>query len=113
MRLLDLHRSDPFGFNTDLRIDEDDLPEGWMPPVESKLTYTKSRDIHAAGIVLLQMLLGRDVMERYPDPQTALRLCKIGIPLCPQFQLTSVKQRCLRRCLRRLLSCSRHFEGEA
>ncbi|RPD79604.1 Serine/threonine-protein kinase [Lentinus tigrinus ALCF2SS1-7] len=80
-RLLDLHRSDPFGFNADPKTDEDNVPEGWMPPVESKLTYTKGRDIHSVGIVLLQMLLGRDVMERYPDPQTALHLASLPVSL--------------------------------
>ena len=29
VRLLDLHRSDPFGFNVDTRADEDNTPEGW------------------------------------------------------------------------------------
>ena len=29
VRLLDLHRSDPFGFNTDCRADVDNTPEGW------------------------------------------------------------------------------------
>ena len=47
-----------------------------MAPVESKLDYTKARDIHSAGIVLLQMLLGRDVMERYDDPQVAIHMCE-------------------------------------
>lgn len=41
--------------------------------LDSPLVYTKSRDIHAAGIILLQMLLGRDIIDRYPDPQTAIR----------------------------------------
>ena len=40
--------------------------------VESTLVYTKGRDIHAVGVIVLQMLLGRDVMDRYPDPQSAL-----------------------------------------
>ncbi|EJF61645.1 Serine/threonine-protein kinase [Dichomitus squalens LYAD-421 SS1] len=96
VRLLDLHRSDPFGFNVDVRLDEDNTPEGWrvaqfihiapplnqhlfrMAPVESKLDYTKARDIHSAGIVLLQMLLGRDVMERFSDPQSALHTTSIS-----------------------------------
>lgn len=49
-----------------------------LPPdaVESTLVYTKSRDIHATGVILLQMLMGRDVMDRFPDPQTALRNCE-------------------------------------
>lgn len=40
--------------------------------IESPLVYTKTRDLHYAGIVLLQMLLGKDVMDHYPDFHTAL-----------------------------------------
>lgn len=29
VRLLDLHRSDPFGFNSDPRIDDPRIPDGW------------------------------------------------------------------------------------
>ena len=29
VRLLDLHRSDPFGFSADFRADVDNTPEGW------------------------------------------------------------------------------------
>lgn len=40
--------------------------------LDSPLVYTRGRDIHAVGIVLLQMLLGRDIVERYPDVHSAL-----------------------------------------
>ena len=50
-----------------------------LPPVESKLDYTKGRDIHSAGIVLLQMLLGRNMMQNFPDPQRAIHLCKLSL----------------------------------
>ncbi|KAI8973080.1 Serine/threonine-protein kinase [Trametes punicea] len=72
--LLALHRSNNIGFAGDPLIEDMQVPEGWMPPdaVESTLVYTKGRDIHAAGVVLLQMIMGRDVVERYPDPQSAL-----------------------------------------
>ena len=43
---------------------------------ESSLLYTRQRDIHAVGIVLLQMLMGLDVMERFPDAQTAIHACQ-------------------------------------
>ena len=43
---------------------------------ESSLLYTRQRDIHAVGIVLLQMLMGLDVMERFPDAQTAIHACR-------------------------------------
>ena len=52
-----------------------------MPPVESKLTYTKGRDIYSVGVVLLQMLLGRNIMEKYPDPQTALHMSRLPVLL--------------------------------
>ncbi|TFY68401.1 hypothetical protein EVJ58_g1031 [Rhodofomes roseus] len=80
VRLLDLHRSDPFGFNMDPKVDETPIPEGWLAPeaVESPLVYTKTRDIHAVGIILLQMLMGSDVMERFPDVHTALRNSSIS-----------------------------------
>ena len=60
-----------------------------MAPVESKLDYTKARDIHSAGIVLLQMLLGRDIMERYDDPQAAIRMCKWSAEGLHGFDLKS------------------------
>ncbi|KZT71101.1 Serine/threonine-protein kinase [Daedalea quercina L-15889] len=80
VRLLDLHRSDSFGFNMDPKVDETPIPEGWLAPeaVESPLVYTKCRDIHAVGIILLQMLMGSDVMERFPDVHTALRNSSIS-----------------------------------
>lgn len=43
---------------------------------ESALIYTQHRDIHAVGLVFLQMLLGLRVMEQYPDAQTALHRCR-------------------------------------
>ncbi|KAI0077507.1 Serine/threonine-protein kinase [Panus rudis PR-1116 ss-1] len=75
VRLLDMHRSDPIGPDIGRCDDEPPLPEEWMPKdaLESSLVYTKSRDIHAAGIVLLKMLLGRDVVAIYPDVHAALR----------------------------------------
>lgn len=42
---------------------------------ESNLHYPRQRDIHYAGIVFLQMLLGLNVTERYPDVQSALQSC--------------------------------------
>ena len=43
---------------------------------DSTLIYTKARDIHYAGVIFLQMLLGRDVVERFPDAQAALVSCR-------------------------------------
>ena len=42
---------------------------------ESSLFYTRHRDIHAVGIVLLQMLLGLDVTDRFSGVQYALISC--------------------------------------
>ncbi|KAH8096907.1 hypothetical protein BXZ70DRAFT_945142 [Cristinia sonorae] len=75
VRLLDMHRSDPFGPDlVDRHLEDLHLTEGWLPKdtLESPLVYTRGRDIHAAGIILLQMLLGHDIVERYPDMHTAL-----------------------------------------
>ncbi|KAG5719281.1 Serine/threonine-protein kinase gcn2 [Termitomyces sp. T112] len=74
-RLLDLHRSNPFGTNLP-PTEELPIPEGWLSREEkneSALLYTRQRDIHAVGIVLLQMLLGLDVTERYSNIPEALQ----------------------------------------
>lgn len=70
------------------------LPESWSDPIlvlantlpihlrlakdshDSALVYTKARDIHYAGVAFLQMLMGRDVVERFPDAQAALVSCE-------------------------------------
>jgi hypothetical protein len=49
---------------------------------DSALIYTKARDIHYAGVVFLQMLLGCDVVERFPDAQAALVSCESHQGLC-------------------------------
>ncbi|KAJ7760657.1 kinase-like domain-containing protein [Mycena maculata] len=75
-RLLDLHRSNAFGPGISLDSDELRLPDPWLSKDvknESALLYTRHRDIHAVGIVLMQMLLGLDVAERYPDAYAAMR----------------------------------------
>ncbi|KAJ7186042.1 hypothetical protein C8R46DRAFT_937688 [Mycena filopes] len=67
-RLLDLHRSNPFA-PLDAEREEEQLPEAWLSKTaltESTLLYTRQRDIHAVGIVLMQMLCGLDVMARFP-----------------------------------------------
>ena len=94
VKLLDLHRSNPFGVNPVPTIDSTNLPESWSDPYlvlaetlpihfrlakdshDSALIYTKARDIHYAGVVFLQMLMGRDVVERFPDAQAALVSCE-------------------------------------
>ncbi|KAF7299301.1 hypothetical protein MIND_00879100 [Mycena indigotica] len=65
-RLLDLHRSNSFG---NISVDSEDfrLPDQWQfkdLKNESSLVYTRQRDIHDVGVVLMQMLL---------DPFTAIR----------------------------------------
>lgn len=49
---------------------------------ESTLVFTKGRDIHAVGIALVQMLMGRDVMDRFPDPQSALHTSEFCGDVC-------------------------------
>ncbi|KAG7440064.1 Serine/threonine-protein kinase [Guyanagaster necrorhizus] len=82
-RLLDLHRSNAFACVNP--PEERIMPEAWLSKDaknESLLLYTRQRDIHAVGVVLLQMLLGLDVTERFADVHTALR--SSAIP--PAFQ---------------------------
>lgn len=74
-RLLDLHRSNPFGTNF-VPVEEPPIPEGWLSrdeKTESSLLYTRKRDIHSVGIVLLQMLLGLDVTDKYSNIHEALQ----------------------------------------
>ena len=81
-RLLDLHRSNSFGESTPLPVEvlqELAVPESWLSKDvqnESSLLYTRQRDIHDVGIVFLKMLLGLDVVDRFPDPLTAIHACK-------------------------------------
>jgi hypothetical protein len=56
---------------------------------DSALIYTKARDIHYAGVVFLQMLLGRDVVERFPDAQAALVSCESRQGPCTLLTLYS------------------------
>ncbi|OCH91731.1 Serine/threonine-protein kinase [Obba rivulosa] len=86
-RLLDLHRSNPFGFSMDPRLEESAVPDGWLPNdgVDSALVYTKGRDLHALGVVFLQMLMGLGVMDKFPDAQSALRNSSIS----PNLQLVA------------------------
>ncbi|KAG6864912.1 hypothetical protein C0991_006441 [Blastosporella zonata] len=82
-RLLDLNRSNPFGTNL-APTEEPPIPEGWLSREqknESALLYTRQRDIHAVGIVLLQMLLGLDVMEKYANIHEALQTSLISSSL--------------------------------
>lgn len=73
---------------------------------ESTLVFTKGRDIHAVGIALVQMLMGRDVMDRFPDPQSALHTSKFRIyvrtdvysPKCLQPPYLPSSSRRLRSC---------------
>jgi eukaryotic translation initiation factor 2-alpha kinase 4 len=52
------------------------LPRMSKDASDSPLVFTRGRDIHAAGIVLLQMLMGLDVIDRYPNVHEALRNCE-------------------------------------
>ncbi|KAF8639379.1 hypothetical protein AX17_001535 [Amanita inopinata Kibby_2008] len=74
-RLLDLHRSNEFGSFPIINVEETHIPDAWLSrdiQNESSLHYSRHRDIHAVGILLLQMLLGLDVTERFSDVHEAL-----------------------------------------
>lgn len=85
--LLDLHRSNPFDSHLPPVTDEIPVSEGWLSRDarnESTLLYTKRRDIHNVGIVLLQMLMGLDVTERFSDAQEAIHASSISPALARQ-----------------------------
>ncbi|KDR70022.1 hypothetical protein GALMADRAFT_255390 [Galerina marginata CBS 339.88] len=88
-RLTDLHRSNPFGPHTPALPEEPKLTDGWLSRdvSESSLLYTRQRDIHDVGIVLLQMLLGLDVCERWTDPATAINNSSISLSLGRQIMM--------------------------
>ena len=77
-QLLDLHRSNSFGHHIPPVPDEAPIGDGWLSrdvKNESALFYTRRRDIHAVGVVLLQMLMGLDVIERFSDVNAAIHAC--------------------------------------
>ncbi|KIL60768.1 hypothetical protein M378DRAFT_906708 [Amanita muscaria Koide BX008] len=91
-RLLDLHRSNGFG-SKNINVEEQQISEGWLSREvqnESSLLYTRQRDIHAAGIVVLQMLLGLDVTERFSDAQAAIHSSSIS-PLLARIALDMIE----------------------
>ena len=59
---------------------------------ESALVYTARRDIHAVGIVFLQMLLGLDVMQKFEDIRSAVhsRMLAFFIAFCWPSLITSI-----------------------
>ncbi|KAG2024094.1 STE/STE20/YSK protein kinase [Coprinopsis cinerea AmutBmut pab1-1] len=84
--LLDLHRSNSFGPHIPPVADEPQISDGWLSREmkDSALLYTKRRDIHNVGIILLQMLMGLDVTERYSDVQEAIHSSAISPVLARQ-----------------------------
>ncbi|KAF8170288.1 kinase-like domain-containing protein [Mycena galopus ATCC 62051] len=89
-KLLDLHRSNPFDPAISAELDESRIPDQWLSKDvknESALLYTRSRDIHSVGIVLMQMLVGLDVTERYPDAYAAMHESKMS-PTLQQHALS-------------------------
>ncbi|KAK2467467.1 hypothetical protein APHAL10511_000322 [Amanita phalloides] len=82
--LLDLHRSNEFGSSSKQTRIGGMIPEAWRSrdvQTESSLFYTRLRDIHAVGIVLMQMVMGLDVTERFEEVVSALVASSISTPL--------------------------------
>ena len=73
MRLLDLHKSHPFG----PEVFEETLPEAWRAPeaISAPHTYTRKRDIWMAGVLFLQMTMGLDIVDR-----SAVRVAADDLP---------------------------------
>jgi eukaryotic translation initiation factor 2-alpha kinase 4 len=78
VRIADLHRSNPIIHTMLPTKSESSLPEGWLSQelVESPLDHKKVTDAYYSGVILLQMLMGRDVVWRYIAPHIALQSCK-------------------------------------
>ncbi|KAI0266451.1 kinase-like domain-containing protein [Gloeopeniophorella convolvens] len=94
VKLLDLHRSNPFRTDLPPAAESMNLSESWLAKdaQDSTLIYTKGRDIHYVGVVFLQMLLGRDVVEHFPDAQAALTSSSIS-PALQRIVLNMVSQK--------------------
>ncbi|KAI5119391.1 hypothetical protein M0805_005934 [Coniferiporia weirii] len=73
-KLRDFHKSEPFGPKAEADVPEPPLPDDWLcrETLDSPLLYTRCRDLHSVGILILQMLLGLDIGNRYPNPRAAL-----------------------------------------
>ncbi|VDB92332.1 unnamed protein product [Peniophora sp. CBMAI 1063] len=75
IKLLDLHRSNQFGPYMHTSISEIyRFSEGWRShdEAESILRYSRLRDLHGAGVIMLQMGLGLTVIDEYQTPRSAL-----------------------------------------
>ncbi|EIN05395.1 Serine/threonine-protein kinase [Punctularia strigosozonata HHB-11173 SS5] len=83
VRITDLHRSNPISDGVPLPAEELPLPEGWLSQelVESPLEHKKITDVYYTGVLLLQMLMGREVVTKYPTPYVALQYSDISQPL--------------------------------
>ncbi|PPQ64064.1 hypothetical protein CVT24_008877 [Panaeolus cyanescens] len=86
--LRDLHRSNSFGDMTPPIPEEPVVAQAWLSRdalTESSLFYSNQRDIHSVGVVMLQMMIGLDVMERYPDAGAAIQQSDISPALARQI----------------------------
>ncbi|KAG8905299.1 hypothetical protein FRB99_000272 [Tulasnella sp. 403] len=87
-RLLDQLKSNPFN-GTAPYHDENPIPRQWLSRDAEDLphVYNQRRDIWDAGIVMLQMLLGIDVMSQYPSVSNALDALH-SLPISGSLHLT-------------------------
>ncbi|KAJ4467716.1 kinase-like domain-containing protein [Lentinula edodes] len=83
-RLVDFHKSNEFRTTLSFNNEEAQIPDAWLSKDvknESSLLYTRHRDLHSVGIVFMQMLLGLDVIRRFSDAHTAMKLSLISAKL--------------------------------
>jgi translation initiation factor 2-alpha kinase 4 len=76
--VLALHKSNPISLaGAACALADAQLPNAWLPreALTAPLDYTRSRDIHGAGVAFVQMLLGVDIPLRAPSPSEALAYC--------------------------------------
>ncbi|WWC92548.1 uncharacterized protein L201_007507 [Kwoniella dendrophila CBS 6074] len=68
-RIIDMHRSNNF-----LRSKTETTPEEWISPEErdSPHSYSKQRDIWHAGLLLLQLMAGPEILRKYHSLHSVL-----------------------------------------
>ncbi|KAG8989771.1 hypothetical protein FRB90_002076, partial [Tulasnella sp. 427] len=87
-RLLSLHKSNPFD-GISAYVEENPVPRQWLSrdAEDSPHVYNQRRDIWDAGIIMLQMLFGVDVMTQYPAVWNAVDAL-VALPITDSLRTT-------------------------
>ncbi|KAG8917848.1 hypothetical protein FRC00_013148, partial [Tulasnella sp. 408] len=87
-RLLSQHKSNPFD-GTSAYVEENPIPRQWLSrdAEDSPHVYNQRRDIWDAGIIMLQMLFGVDVVMQYPAIWNAVDAL-VALPITDSLRTT-------------------------